>query len=221
MFVEFLGDLVKLHLLAGSERMLAKVGAEHYPASARPRGGADPDLLEGRRCPAPRRLSRSETTPPGSRSTRSTRSRRSSSSGRLAGRGGARRRSRRRSRQRLGDGRPGGAGDDLDRLLPGRAARDHRPRQLLDVDGRRVRQDVHDRELQRAVQRPHLLGQHALHGRDLRHRRGRLPRPRVPRCVLPRPQGAEPAHPDRALHHRARARSGRASSPARSRGPSR
>ena len=31
-FVEFLGDLVKLHLLAGSERMLAKVGAEHYPA---------------------------------------------------------------------------------------------------------------------------------------------------------------------------------------------
>jgi len=31
-FVEFLGDLVKLHLLAGDERMLAKVGAEHYPS---------------------------------------------------------------------------------------------------------------------------------------------------------------------------------------------
>jgi ABC-type Fe3+/spermidine/putrescine transport system ATPase subunit len=31
-FVEFLGDLVKLHLMAGAERMLAKVGAEHYPA---------------------------------------------------------------------------------------------------------------------------------------------------------------------------------------------
>ena len=31
-FVEFLGDLVKLHLLAGGERMLAKVTAEHYPA---------------------------------------------------------------------------------------------------------------------------------------------------------------------------------------------
>jgi ABC-type Fe3+/spermidine/putrescine transport system ATPase subunit len=31
-FVEFLGDLVKLHLLAGDERMLAKVGAERYPA---------------------------------------------------------------------------------------------------------------------------------------------------------------------------------------------
>ena len=30
-FVEFLGDLVKLHLLAGDERMLAKVGAEQYP----------------------------------------------------------------------------------------------------------------------------------------------------------------------------------------------
>jgi ABC-type Fe3+/spermidine/putrescine transport system ATPase subunit len=30
-FVEFLGDLVKLHLLTGGERMLAKVSAEHYP----------------------------------------------------------------------------------------------------------------------------------------------------------------------------------------------
>jgi ABC-type Fe3+/spermidine/putrescine transport system ATPase subunit len=30
-FVEFLGDLVKVHLLAGGERMLAKVGAEQYP----------------------------------------------------------------------------------------------------------------------------------------------------------------------------------------------
>jgi ABC-type Fe3+/spermidine/putrescine transport system ATPase subunit len=30
-FVEFLGDLVKLHLITGSERMLAKVAAEHYP----------------------------------------------------------------------------------------------------------------------------------------------------------------------------------------------
>ena len=31
-FVEFLGDLVKLHLVTGGERMLAKVTAEHYPA---------------------------------------------------------------------------------------------------------------------------------------------------------------------------------------------
>jgi ABC-type Fe3+/spermidine/putrescine transport system ATPase subunit len=31
-FVEFLGDLVKLHLLIGGERMLAKVSAEHYPS---------------------------------------------------------------------------------------------------------------------------------------------------------------------------------------------
>jgi putative spermidine/putrescine transport system ATP-binding protein len=30
-FVEFLGDLVKLHLLAGGERMLAKVPGEQYP----------------------------------------------------------------------------------------------------------------------------------------------------------------------------------------------
>jgi putative spermidine/putrescine transport system ATP-binding protein len=31
-FVEFLGDLVKLHLLAGGDRLLAKVPAEQYPA---------------------------------------------------------------------------------------------------------------------------------------------------------------------------------------------
>ena len=31
-FVEFLGDLVKLHLLTGDERMLAKVPAERYPS---------------------------------------------------------------------------------------------------------------------------------------------------------------------------------------------
>jgi ABC-type Fe3+/spermidine/putrescine transport system ATPase subunit len=31
-FVEFLGDLVKLHMLTGGERMLAKVPAERYPS---------------------------------------------------------------------------------------------------------------------------------------------------------------------------------------------
>ena len=31
-FVEFLGDLVKLHLTAGGERTLAKVPGERYPA---------------------------------------------------------------------------------------------------------------------------------------------------------------------------------------------
>ena len=31
MFVEFLGDLVKLHLSADSERMLAKVSGDRYP----------------------------------------------------------------------------------------------------------------------------------------------------------------------------------------------
>ena len=31
-FVEFLGDLVKLHLTAGGERMLAKVTGDQYPA---------------------------------------------------------------------------------------------------------------------------------------------------------------------------------------------
>jgi putative spermidine/putrescine transport system ATP-binding protein len=32
LFVEFLGDLVKLHLSVGSDRMLAKVAGESYPA---------------------------------------------------------------------------------------------------------------------------------------------------------------------------------------------
>jgi ABC-type sugar transport system ATPase subunit len=31
-FVEFLGDLVKLHLTAGGERLLVKVPGERYPA---------------------------------------------------------------------------------------------------------------------------------------------------------------------------------------------
>ena len=31
-FVEFLGDLVKIHLTAGGERMLAKVGGDRYPS---------------------------------------------------------------------------------------------------------------------------------------------------------------------------------------------
>jgi len=31
-FVEFLGDLVKLHLSVGGERMLAKVSGDRYPA---------------------------------------------------------------------------------------------------------------------------------------------------------------------------------------------
>jgi hypothetical protein len=31
-FVEFLGDLVKLHLAVGDERMLAKVPGDHYPS---------------------------------------------------------------------------------------------------------------------------------------------------------------------------------------------
>ncbi len=54
-------------------------GALPHPAG--PGGGADQDLLEGRGCPAPRRLSGRETTPPGWRSTTSRRSRPSSSSG--------------------------------------------------------------------------------------------------------------------------------------------
>src|SRR5262249_10196676 len=37
-FVEFLGDLVKLHLITGAERMLAKVTAEHYPSLRGPEG---------------------------------------------------------------------------------------------------------------------------------------------------------------------------------------
>ena len=51
-FVEFLGDLVKLHLTAEGERMLAKVPARTTGA-ARPRGRADHDHVEGGGCPAP------------------------------------------------------------------------------------------------------------------------------------------------------------------------
>ena len=61
------------------------------PGVAGPRGRADPDLVEGRGCPAPRRLSPPATRRRGSPSTRSRRSRRSSTSGR-------RRRSRRSAR---------------------------------------------------------------------------------------------------------------------------
>ena len=39
-FVEFLGDLVKLHLTAEGERMLAKVPGERVPGAPRPRGRA-------------------------------------------------------------------------------------------------------------------------------------------------------------------------------------
>ena len=106
--------------------------------------------------------------------------------------------------RRLGDGGAGGAGAPVDRLLPDRAARDHHPRQLLDV----VTDAGFERtwtlgELQRALPRLDLLGQHALDVRDVGDRGGGVPRARVPGRVLPRAQGREPAHPDRALHHRA------------------
>ena len=89
-FVEFLGDLVKLHLLTGGERMLAKVTAEQYPLLRGREGRADPDLLEGGGCPAPRRLRAWAAGRAGSRSRRSRKPRRSSSSARRSG-GGARR----------------------------------------------------------------------------------------------------------------------------------
>ena len=41
-FVEFLGDLVKLHLTVGEERLLAKVPGERVRIPARARGRADP-----------------------------------------------------------------------------------------------------------------------------------------------------------------------------------
>ena len=115
----------------------------------------------------------------------------------------------------LGEGRGGGgkggwltrgagrARAPLDRLLPDRAARDHHPRQLLDVDGRRLPEDLDDGELQRALPRLDLLGQHALDVRDVGDRGCGMSRDRVPGRLLPRSQGREPAEPDRALHHRA------------------
>ena len=62
-FVEFLGDLVKLHLIAGGERMLAKVPGERYPDSPGQGGRDDPHLLEGGGCPAPPLLSGPEPVP--------------------------------------------------------------------------------------------------------------------------------------------------------------
>ncbi len=116
-FVEFLGDLVKLHLTAGGERLLAKVPGERYPGASRPRGRADQDLLEGGGCPAPLRLS------PAPRRRRRSRRRRSS-------------RARDRPERALGEqggtrGKGGGwvtlrvglARLRLARLLPRRAAR--------------------------------------------------------------------------------------------------
>ena len=63
-FVEFLGDLVKLHLLTGGERMLAKVGASNTPSCAVVRASGSGS--RGRR-----RMSSSSTPePPGDEAAR-------------------------------------------------------------------------------------------------------------------------------------------------------
>ena len=105
-FVEFLGDLVKLHLLAGGERMLAKVAGRAVPGAARPRGRADPDLLEGGGCPAPRRLSARRRAPQLAldevEEAEAILEQRPPQAERALGES-----ARRRARRRLGDGRSG------------------------------------------------------------------------------------------------------------------
>ena len=159
-FVEFLGDLVKLHLLDG-RRAHARQGRRRAVPGACAAVRASASGSRGRR-----RMS-SSSTPEPARRRRSCQARaRRGRGGRgdprpAAAEGGAcARRGRRRPtrRRRLGDGRAGGARAALDRLLPRRAARDHRPRQLLDVHRLRLRAHVDAGQLQRAVQRPRPTG---------------------------------------------------------------
>ena len=130
LFVEFLGDLVKLHLTVGGDRMLAKVPGERYPALPRAGRGADPDHA-GRR----RMSSSSAPEPPSSTPAELERDR----GDRAEQPQGARaRRARRpaRARRRLGHRRLGAARAASGSASTCRAARLHRPRQLLDVQAR-------------------------------------------------------------------------------------
>ncbi len=104
--------------------------------------------------------------------------------------------------KRLGDDRSGGSGVPLDRLLPRRPTRDHRPRQLLDVDGcrastRRSRRRTTPSSSTTATYWDNM----ALDGHDVGDRGRGMSHPRLPGRVLPRSQDPESAHPDRALHH--------------------
>ena len=74
-FVEFLGDLVKLHLTVGERAAAGEGAGRAIRILARARGRADPYLVEGGGCPAPQDLS----IGPASTSRRSKRQRRSSS----------------------------------------------------------------------------------------------------------------------------------------------
>ena len=87
-FVEFLGDLVKLHLTAGGERMLAKVPGDRYPALRGREGETIRICVEGGGCPAPRRLIRARTST--SRTSRRTSSRSSTSTSARSASSGAR-----------------------------------------------------------------------------------------------------------------------------------
>ena len=168
LFVEFLGDLVKLHLSIGSDRMLAKVPGESYPAFPREGRRADPDQLEGGGCPAP----------PGLRPRPQLDQAELERPRRLEqGTAGSEHSGTRRPRvsPRLGHRRLGSAGRSLAQFLPDPAAGLHRPRQFLDLQARREvglhnRLDVH--ELRHDPAQLDLLAQHAHEPLHVAHRRG-------------------------------------------------
>ena len=74
-FVEFLGDLVKLHLTSGGERLLVKVPGEHYPSLRGREGERVRISLGGGGCPAPRRLNAATSSMTSPSSRRRSRSR--------------------------------------------------------------------------------------------------------------------------------------------------
>ena len=112
-------------------RRRSRASAIRRCAAARASGSED--LVEGGGCPAPHRLS------PTSTSRRSRRPRRSRAPPLPSARSASRARAGAPARRRLGDARLGTARLRLARLLPRRAARLHRPRQLLDAHRHRLR----------------------------------------------------------------------------------
>ena len=199
-FVEYLGDLVKLHLTLGGERLLAKVAGDRYPAAAR-------DARARRSVSPGRRRMSSSSGPDGPETPRldvaeieqvegivEQAPRRARPSARRGARQG------RAAGDAAGSRRPGPRPGALWLLFflvaPGR--HDH-PRVLLDAEPDRLREGLHARELPDAVRVGRLLG--SAEGQLLRRadRRRSLPDPRLSDRLLPDVPGDEPAQPGGAL----------------------